>query len=377
MRAFVFTDKTLERRAGQFVWLSINTEKAGNSGVLSRFPVEAWPSFFVIDPRTEKVSLRWVGGATLPQVERLLDDGRRAVTGGGKGLEEILARADRLYGEKQNAQAAAAYREALEKAPPNWKPRARAMESLLFALQSTRDFSACADTARSAFDKLAQTPSAANVAAIGLDCALSIDANDPRRSSLVAALAADARQVIDHPRPGWAADDVSSVYDELAQERSAAKDESGRRDVLNGWARFLEGETSRAKTPEARAVFDSHRVSVYLALGEPERAVPMLEASQRDLPDDYNPPARLAAAYKAMKRWDDALTAIDQALAKAYGPRKVGFFGTRADILAAKGDTAGARQTLEEGIRFAEALPAEQRSDRTIAALKKKLAEVS
>jgi tetratricopeptide (TPR) repeat protein len=377
MRAFVFTDKSLERRAGQFVWLSINTERAGNSAVLSRFPVEAWPSFFVIDPRTEKVALRWVGGATLPQVERLLDDGRRAVTGGGKGLEEILARADRLYGEKQNARAAAAYREALEKAPPNWKPRARATESLLFALQSTRDYFACADTARAAFGKLAQTPSAANVAAIGLDCALSIDANDPRRPTLVAALAGDARQVIDHPRPGWAADDVSSVYDELAQERSAAKDESGRREVLTGWARFLEGKAARAKTPEARAVFDSHRVSVYLALGEPERAVPMLEASQRYLPDDYNPPARLAAAYKAMKRWDDALAAIDQALAKAYGPRKVGFFGTRADILAAKGDTAGARQTLEEGIRFAEALPVEQRSDQTIAGLKKKLAGVS
>jgi len=377
MRAFVFTDKALGRRAGQFVWLSINTERAGNSAVLSRFPVEAWPSFFVIDARTEKVALRWVGGATLTQVERLLDDGRRAVTGVGKGLEEILARADRLYGEKKNAEAAAAYRKVLAKAPPRWKHRARATESLLFALQSTRDFGACAGTARAAFARLAQTPSAANVAATGLDCALALDAGDPRRSSLVAALAADGRRVIDHPRPGWAADDLSSVYDELAQERSAAKDESGRREMLNGWARFLEGEASRAKTPEARAVFDSHRVSVYLALGEPERAVPMLEASQRDLPDDYNPPARLAAAYKAMKRWDDALAAIDQALAKAYGPRKVGFFGTRADILAAKGDAAGARQTLEEGIRFAEALPAEQRSDRSIAGLKKKLAEVS
>jgi tetratricopeptide (TPR) repeat protein len=377
MRAFVFTDKSLERRAGQFVWLSINTERAGNSGVLSRFPVEVWPSFFVIDPRTEKIALRWVGGATLPQVERLLDDGRRAVAGGGKGLDEILARADRLYGEKKNAEAAAAYREALRKAPPQWRSRARATESLLFALQSTREFASCADTARVAFPKLAQTPSAANVAAIGLDCALSIDANDPRRANLVVALAGDARQVIDHPSPGWAADDVSSVYDELAQERAAAKDESGRREVLTGWARFLEGEASRAKTPEGRAVFDSHRVSVYLALGEPERAVPMLEASERDLPDDYNPPARLAAAYKAMKRWDDALAAIDRALAKAYGPRKVGFFGTRADILAAKGDTPAARQTLEEGIRFAEALPAEQRSDRTIAGLKKKLAAVS
>ncbi len=137
MRAFVFNDKSLERRAGQFVWLSINTEKAGNAGTLSRFPVEAWPSFFVIDPRAEKVALRWVGGARLPQVEKLLDDGRRAVAGGGRGVDEILGRADRLYGEKKNVEAIAAYREALAKAPPHWKPRARATEWPLFALQST------------------------------------------------------------------------------------------------------------------------------------------------------------------------------------------------------------------------------------------------
>ena len=50
----------------------------------------------------------------------------------------------------------------------------------------------------------------------------------------------------------------------------------------------------------------------------------MLQASERDLPDDYNPPARLATAYKAMRRWDEALAASDRALAKAYGPRKLG-----------------------------------------------------
>src|SRR4029453_6729332 len=31
MRAFVFTDKALTQRAGQFVWLSIDTEKAQNA----------------------------------------------------------------------------------------------------------------------------------------------------------------------------------------------------------------------------------------------------------------------------------------------------------------------------------------------------------
>ncbi|HYV43171.1 MAG TPA: tetratricopeptide repeat protein, partial [Thermoanaerobaculia bacterium] len=167
--------------------------------------------------------------------------------------------------------------------------------------------------------------------------------------------------------------DLSSVYEMLADEREAAKDEEGRKKVLSERAAFLEGEAARAKSPEARAVFDSHRVSTYLALGQPERAIPMLEASERDLPEDYNPPARLATAYKAMKRYEEALAASDRALARAYGPRKIGILQTRADIYAARGDPGEARKTMEETLRYAEALPSGQRSDKTIAALKKKI----
>src|SRR5712692_2593948 len=119
MRAFVFTDKALERQAGRFVWLSINTEKRDNAATLGKFLVQAWPSFYVIDPVREKVVLRYVGGATAPQLVRILDDGARA--GGGKSAgraNEALAKADLLYGDGKNTEAAAAYREALKTTPP-------------------------------------------------------------------------------------------------------------------------------------------------------------------------------------------------------------------------------------------------------------------
>jgi hypothetical protein len=45
----------------------------------------------------------------------------------------------------------------------------------------------------------------------------------------------------------------------------------------------------------------------------------------------------------------------------------------RADIYAEQGDQASARRTLEEALVVAAALPAGQRSERQIAALKKKL----
>jgi hypothetical protein len=99
----------------------------------------------------------------------------------------------------------------------------------------------------------------------------------------------------------------------------------------------------------------------------------MLEASEKDFPQDYNPPARLAAAYQAMKEWDKAVAASDRALRLVYGPRKLRVLETKADVLKSKGDLPGARRTIEEAVAFAEALPAGQRSDARVAGLKKKL----
>jgi tetratricopeptide (TPR) repeat protein len=373
MKAYVFTDKALKRHAGQFVWLSLDTEKAQNAPYKKRYGVDAVPMYFVVDPKTERVALRWVGGATVPQLQKILADGLVAVKGGGRGVEEILARADRSYAEGDYGKAASAYREALQAAPPNWGRSSRAIESLLFALYQTKDWTGCAKTARDAFPRLKNTSSAANVAASGLSCALEIPASDATRAELVKSLADSSREVLAAPRKDIAADDVSAVYETLASEREDAKDEEGRKKVLQERAKFLEAAAARAKTPDARAVFDSHRLGTYLDLGEPERAIPMLQESERDLPDDYNPPARLAVAYRAMKKYDEALAASDRALPKAYGPRKLGILQTRADIYKEKGDIASARKTIEQAIELAESLPEGQRSDRTIASLKKKL----
>ena len=57
----------------------------------------------------------------------------------------------------------------------------------------------------------------------------------------------------------------------------------------------------------------------------------------------------------------------------SYGPRKLLYYQTRADIFVGRGDPDGARRTLEEAVAFAEALPEGQRSQRTIDSLKKKL----
>ncbi len=376
MRAFVFTDESLSKRAGQFVWLSVNTELAKNTGFLKKYTVQAYPSFFVISPETETVAYRWMGGATVAQLQKILDDGRRAVRPGRGDFETALARADRLYGAGKNAEAADSYRRALSLAPKGWDRYGRTVESLLFALDSTHDAEGCARAAFEAYPKLSRSASLANVAAAGLGCALELPAEKPGRAQLVASLEKATLESMANPRLVMSADDRSSLYQVLIDAREDAKDEAGQRKTTEEWSAFLDAEAARAKTVEQRSSLDPHRLLAYLALKTPEKAVPMLEASERDLPQDYNPPARLALAYKNMGKFDDALAASDRALSKAYGPRKVGILRTRADIYQAMGKPEMAASTLEDAIGYSEKLPDEQKSDAQIASLRKKLAEV-
>ena len=258
MRAFVFTDKALGRQAGRFVWLSINTEKKENAPVLAKYPVKVWPSFYVIDAAAEKIVFRWVGGATTPQMQHVLDDGAKAA-GKGAASGTALADADRFYADAKYAEAAAGYRKALETLKPGTPSYPRVVESLLFALSSTSQHDVCATLARDAFGALKTTPSAANVAGGGLDCALGMKDDDARKAALVETLAGDAREVVSGPKTGLAADDVSALYSSLADEREAAKDPAGRKQYLEQWASYLEGEAAKAKTPSERTVFDAHR----------------------------------------------------------------------------------------------------------------------
>ena len=369
MRAFVFTDKALERYAGQFVWLAVDTENSTNVPFLKKYPISVWPTLLVIDPKKEAVALRYAGGATVPQLEKLLADGRRAVAGPHGKADEALARADGLANSGKHAEAAAAYDEAIKAAPKNWSRLGRASESLTFELYQAKDYEHCAARALDLYPGVHGTYSAANVAANGLSCASEL----PDHGATFAALEKAARETLDNSKIPLSADDRSGLYDTLIGAREAVKDEEGAHKLREEWAAFLEGEAKKAKTAEQRAVFDSHRLSAYMALKQPERAIPMLEQSERDFPNDYNPPARLSVAYRTMGKYDEALAASDRAMAKVYGPRKIGIYRNRAEIYLAKGDKESARKTLEEAIAYAQSLPEGQRSDAMIASLKKRL----
>ena len=373
MRAFVLTDPTLARHAKRFVWLEVDTEDPRNSAFRKRYPIEAIPSFYVIDPDDQVAKVRWIGGLTVNQLHALLDDATSGAYSSRAQLDRV-AYADSVFGSGDNAAAAKAYQAVLASAKPDWKGYPRTVESLMFALLQTGQHEAGVALARSALPHLDRTSSALSVSASALNCSYNLPDSVPGRAGAIAEFEASTRSLVTDTTFHAAADDRSGAWIELLSARQALADSAGAHAVAGEWAAFLERAAAAAGAPDQRMVFDSHRLSAYLELGEPERAIPMLEQSERDRPDDYNPPARLATAYLAMKRYDDALAASDRAMLKAYGPRKLLLYATRADIFAGKGDVPSARRTLEGAIAYLGTLPDEQRTEGRMATLQRKLA---
>lgn len=375
MRAYTWTDKALTRHAGRFVWLSLDMEKPQNAAARRAIGISAFPTLYVVDPSDGHVAIRWLGGASIAQLERLFDDGELAVNGGAKGpaLEALVA-ADRSYGAEKFAEACDGYRAALAAATADWPARSRVIESLMFAYSQADSSESTLRLADAEWPSARGTVTAAMVAGSALDAAVNLPETHPQRGEWLARYEAACHEVLADSTLPLVGDDRSGLYFSLEGAREAAGDSVGVRQLEEQHIAMLEAEAERAKSAEQRAVYDSHRVSLYIALGRPAAGVPMLQQSQRDFPDDYNPPQRLATIYKAMKLWDDALAASDKALARAYGPRQFLVLNTRADIQLGKGDKAAAIATLTDALDRAQKMPEGQRSANTIKSLQKRLA---
>jgi len=341
MRSYVFPDPALRRFSSRFVWLSLDTERDGNAMVVSKLGPRVLPTLYVIDSASERLLLAWPGSLTANELAGMLD-------------------------------------EALGTAPDGKLKHALEVDAAVTRLQDTKDAAKCTSMAADEAPKLPPGTALADVLRAGMGCADDLPPKAPERAKLAGLVALGDKVAADLTQPILADDRsdlwnyIVSAYKTLGEKEHAADVKR----VASAWAAFLEDQASRASTPAARAVFDPHRLLAYKALGTPEKAVPMLQRSEHDFPDDYNPPARLASAYLAMKRYDDALGAVQRALGHAYGPRKLLIYSTEADVYEAKGDHAGSRQALSDALAFAKTLPVTDRYARLVESLQKRLDKI-
>jgi len=371
MRSYVFTDELFRPLAGQFVWLAIDTEKPENAGFVEHYPMQSWPTLWVVDAKAERPSLKWLGSATAVELASLLKDAAAGPEDGEAAA--ALARGERASAQGKREEAIREYRAALDTAPPKWGRRARTDEALVSELWAAKDDPACATLAAAEMAKLPPGTSLANVGLLGLECARRAAAGTPAHE-LASRLARAVEQIALDPAIPILDDDRSGLFEEVVEDRSLDHDPVGAKSLATSWASMLEARAQAAKTPSARAVFDAHRMLAYVALGDPGRALPMLAESENDFPKDYNPPARIARVNLELKKYDDALAAIVRALTRGYGPRKLKLYLLEADILKAKGDRAGMSRVLDEALTFANGLPAAERPAAVIVELEKRRA---
>jgi thioredoxin-like negative regulator of GroEL len=378
LRSYVFPDPALRRLAGRFVWLSVDTERQENAALVSKLGVQVLPTLYVIDPASEKPTLAWVGSLTASELAGLLEDAAIAVArgdAGGGAASAALLRGHRASADGKMLDAIGAYRDALAAAPPDWPKHAQAVDALVARLADDKRLAECVITGADEAPKLPPGTGLADVLRTAMGCAQDLPAGAPERGRL-GELAALGEHVASDASQPILADDRSDLYDYVVGALRALGRGDDVKRVARAWAVFLERQAAIAPVPAARAVFDAHRLLAYIALGEPVRALPVLEQSERDFPDDYNPPARLAAAHLAMGRHDEALAAVKRAMGRAYGPRKLRLWSLEADVYEAKGDRSSARIALQSALDFAKTVPLVAGYARLRDAIEKRLANL-
>ena len=379
MKHYVFNDPSLRALSERVVFASIDTDRPSSASFLERHQVRVWPMFFVIDPGTDRVVGAWPGSASLAEVRSFVEDSLATLDGMRAGT---LAEGDptRLAVEARAAQAAGnakgaaeLFERAASKLPVGHARRSDVLAGWLFALYVAKDWQACVSTGERHLGEVSGAAVPADFASMLLACADHVEGAAKERAR--AAAIGRLRAFTASPPADASADDRADAWGILAEALGEAGDAAGARRAFEAKLAILERAAIEAKAPEVAATFDYARAMTYVQLGKGGLAIAMLEARERDMPGSYEPPARLASVLFKVGRYADAKVAVDRAIAKAYGPRRLGYLKLRGQIVAKLGDRAAAIATLRDEVRGYEELPAGQASPAALADAKKRLAE--
>ena len=378
MRSTVMEDPGLRPVAGAVVWASIETEAEKNKDVVDKYPLDAWPTFVLVNPDDETVIARWLGAASVSDFRAFVRNGATAYRSRMKGASPAAAaqrKGDeaRLSGDLPAS--AAAYARAVQLSKPKDPQRPERLALYANALRKLHTKAAgrtCIALAQRELNHTGDTAIATDFIGYATSCAGDLPRGDPAVAKLTAAAIERLQKLLAVKDAPLSADDRSDALANLAE----LLDDKGRHDdavaAMKTRAAVLEEAAGKAADATAAATYDPHRVDTYLFLGEPQKAEALLVAREKELPADYNPAARLARVLLEEKKLPEAEAAVDRALAKmTRGQRRVGILGLKAKILAA--EKKPAKDVVREQLEVLRALPKSQRNPQQEAKLSAQL----
>jgi len=357
------SDSSLARYARRFVWLDLNFDGPENRAFLARHGAPGTPTFYVLDPSDERAVATQIGAMTLPELTGFLDRGERAFLARGKTPPEAaLARGDALLALDRPAEAAAVYAEAIRLGGKTWSERDRAAAARSWALMSSNQWLACAQTAAAYAPETARTAMFGRLVLAGMWC-VNQQASAPWAMAAARTLEPLAAEAISLP---------STVRDhrfQLYQNLMLIAEARGDAPAIKRWGgRWLhELDTTQPHSDDERAALDIARVDAASVLRDPSRVLPALIESERAMPNDYNSSLRLAQMENEAGHFDEALAACDRGLAHVTGPRgRAWLLETKAEALIRKGKGREARDVLAEAMESARAIPVAQAREHNV-----------
>ncbi|MBL9012667.1 MAG: thioredoxin family protein [Myxococcales bacterium] len=374
MKSTVFMDGSFELDADKFVFAALDTDREDSAPVVAKFPLSAWPTFYVID-HDETVLARWVGSASTPQFHAFLDAGI-AARAGAEGAGKRLLEAERALAAKNYGAAEKALMLALAEAPADWVRRPDALVSLLSTISRQHDDPRCVEVAIENMEKTGSSASAADFASLALSCAGSPKVDATRVGVLRALAIKRLEGLLAQADAHLSVDDRSDAMVILREVYEAIGKQDEAKALAEKQRALIDDAAQKATSPLAAMTFNWQRAEVYVYLGRPLDIVPALEKSAADLPGEYDPRARLGWVYLKAKKLPEAAKWTDEALKLVYGPRKGRVIAQRAEIAKEMGDVAGERRFRTEAVALWESLPPAQQSADALAKAKDALAKL-
>jgi thioredoxin-like negative regulator of GroEL len=346
MRNLVFPDPLLRPLAQRFVYLAVDTELLRNADFVARFPISSWPTMLILDTRRpdgDKVVARFTGSMSAAELLARLDE--VAKSAGRSPFSE----AEAAVAAGNHAAAAVLYARLVEN--PALRPRARLGQ--IQALRKLGQHLACAELGDTAHAEVGRSSTAADFlmfATLCLEQVTDLDAQARLRKNIRQYLI----ELVRDPRATLLPDDRSDGYGSIIELSDGLGENAAGDRFAEERLQLLEAAAAQARTPTEAATYDAHRFDCYRRLKRYAPAEAMLTASEKNFASDYNPPARLARLYFEMGRLDEALPRIERAIKLAEGPRRIGMYELRANILHGLGKTREAIASLEAAIRIAQ-----------------------
>jgi thioredoxin-like negative regulator of GroEL len=381
MQTTVFTDPSFKPDVARFVFASLDTDKEVNADAVAKYPLSAWPTFYVIGEdkstgQADAVLARFVGAASVAQFHAFLEAGVKAQQGGAAGADAHLLGAERAIAIKDLATAEQELTQALAQAPADWARRPDALTTLIHTKRKRGDIAGCLEVADKSMDDTGSAAAATDfiVTAMGCADALKDDAAADRIRKLRERAVARLTKLVADAGAPLSVDDRSDALANLREQLDTLGKHAEAKATAEQQRALLDDAAAKAPTAMAAMTYNWQRCDVYAYLGKPLDLVPALEKSAKDLPKEYDPRARLGWIYLKAGKLPEATKWTDEALRMVYGPRKARVLAQRAEIAAAQHDVTAERKYRQDIVRLWQAMPAGQASPDALAQAEKAVA---